>query len=138
VSVFNEDNGKPITYTCDMVKLLPWWETSSLISYSIVLGLDEVKFLGSWKDPETIFNRAGLVIFGRGEHAASACRVASEISAGPVVKSAISDAWVFDLAPEFGMSSTDVRSAFASSQPLDARKMVNFRVWKYATMKGIY
>lgn len=133
VSIFNEDNGKPVTYTCDMVERLPGWGKTT---YALALGIDEAAALGTWRSPEKIFSHAGLVVFGR---EGSCVKLDPKtISASKEVRSALEQAEMLSLPDGFGMSSTDVRKALSSSCQETARKLVNFRVWSYATRKGIY
>lgn len=135
VSIFQEADVSGATFTADVVHALPGWGSRN---YLLVLGVDEVVALGSWKTPDRIFKHADLLVIERpGFMGFDRQAVASALSVLPVVKEKILRARSIKVDTAFTLSSTDIRSSLAIDWGY-AKYLLTRDVRTYIREHGLY
>ena len=134
-SIFREDSVKGTTFTADVVQTLPGWGEQH---YLLVIGIEEVAALGSWKTPERIFEHAGLIVIQRPGFAEfNRQRAADSLDVTPIVKERILSALSITVDVRFTMSSTGVREEFLRDKEY-AQYFVPPDVRAYIRQHGLY
>lgn len=134
ITVVNEDNEESITYSCDTFPRLPLWGKHG---YTIVLGSDEVRNLGTWKAPERLFGAASLLIVDRSGDAIPSASKIEHSQLHPVVEAAISRAGRLELATRYAISSTEIRNRIQRRDGT-SENLVPKQVWHYIREHKLY
>lgn len=119
------------TYTVDVLRQLPWKPEE--VQYRLVLGTDEVRSIMKWKQPNVIFGRIGVIVAGR----PGTPEIDYRHGFSNVVVKAVAEALRFNVANEFSVSSSSIRSSIAVGSGW-WRQFVPELIVKYIEKNGLY
>ena len=119
------------TYTVDVLRHLSWKPEE--VRYRLVLGTDEVRSIMKWRQPNVIFGRIGMIVAGR----PGTPEIDYRHGFSNVVVKAIAEALRFNVADEFLVSSSGIRSSIAIKSGW-WKQFVPESIAEYIRKNGLY